>query len=188
MGDLVYIADHKSRAVGSLLSQHQRRPRIRSLIESLAEGAQANEDEGFDVLVSTTLTAAQGANLDEWGALVGEARGDLEDADYRVFISARIKVNNTTGTTDEILAIWALLVSPYIEIRHENYTPATFLLDVLRASPMSDARVRRVGAMMRDAKPAGVAMMLLESVPGYFGFDEDPDALPLDVGEYGRAI
>jgi hypothetical protein len=188
MGDLVYVPDHKARAVASLLSQHQRKPRIRSLVESLAEGAQSTEDEGFDVLISTTLSAAQGANLDQWGALVGEVRGDLADEDYRVFITARIRVNNSTGTTDEIIAIWSIVVAPFLEIRQRTIPPATFSLDTLRDTPMNDARAGRVGAMMRDVKPAGIAMMLIESTPGYFGFAEDPESLPWDVGQFSRAL
>ncbi len=191
-GDLVFVPDHKTRARAVLLSQYQGKPNIEALVEALALGAQMLEDQTFDVLISTTLTSASGHALDQWGALVGEVRGDLDDEDYRRFISARIKVNNSEGTTDELIEIWSLLVEPYIEIRHQNYQPATFELMVLRDSYMSDARARRVGQTMRAVKPAGIAMELVESIPGAFGFVEaagDPwFRQPLDIGLLARTI
>ena len=190
--DVVYIADHRARARAHLLSQYADKPRMRALVDALADGCQRCEDEAFDLLVSTTLTAAQGKHLDQWGAIVGEARGGLVDQDYRRFIQARILVNNCEGTTDEVLAIWSLLTEPYVEIEHLNYAPATFYLRVLRDAYMSDARAARVGTTMRAVKPAGVAMMLVESVPGAFGFAEAAGAptftLPLDVGLLCRSL
>lgn len=191
-GDLVFIPDHKAQARTRLLSQYHDKPNIEALVQSLATGTQMLEDQIFDLLISTTLTAAQGDALDQWGALVGEVRGSLGDEDYRRFIRARILVNNSEGTTDELLAIWSLLVEPFIEIRHYNYAPATFELMVLRDDYMTDERARRIGQTMRAVKPAGVAMMLLEAVPGSFGFLENVGppglALPLDVGPLARSI
>lgn len=192
MGDLVYTPDYKARAVANLLSQYQRAPRIKALVEALAQGVQDCEDEGFNVLMSTTLVAATGAQLDQWGDLVGEARGNLTDPDYRRFITARIRANNSQGTTDEIIAIWSLVVFPFIEIRHHNYPPATFELIVLRDDYLADEVAARVGTLLREVKPAGVAMMLIETIPGDAGFVEAAGSpwfrLPLDVGPLARTL
>ena len=130
--DLVYIPNHKEIAVGNLLQQFQNKPRLRALVQALALGVQTQEDEAFGLLVSTTLPASTGASLDQWGALVGEARGGLVDAEYRVMISARILANNFRGGTDQIQTIWKLVTAPQISIRFTLHPPACFSLAVLR--------------------------------------------------------
>ena len=187
-GDLVYIPDHKEVAVGNLLQQFQRKPRIKALVEALAFGVQTQEDEAFGLLISTTLDASSGDSLDQWGALVGESRGGLPDTDYRVMIEARILANNSTGTTDELLTIWQKITAPQTSFIFRIRPPACFSLTVERDTPLSDSMTTRVGNLMRAIKPAGVAMFLVEVLPGSFGFVENPDALPFDVGIFSRLL
>lgn len=187
-GNLVYIPDHKTIAVGNLLQELQRKPRVKALVEALASGVQRQEDDAFGFLVSTTLDGSSGAALDQWGALVGEDRGGLPDSDYRVMIEARILANNSTGTSDEILTIWQKITAPQTSFILRIHPPACFSLTVERDTPLSDSMVSRVGNLMRAIKPAGVAMFLVEVLPGSFGFAENPAAKPFDIGIFSRTL
>ena len=187
MGDAVYIPNHRAVAIARLLAQYKDKPRIVSIVRALAAGAQATEDDIFGLLVSTTFTAATNNDLDQWGALVGEDRAGLNDADYRRMIGARILANRSRGTRDELIKILQIVTAPSVVILTDVY-PACFQFVIRRADYMTAGHARRVGALMRSIKPAGVAMLLFEAADGYFGYDPDPDAEPLDVGQFSRLI
>ena len=161
MPDLVYTPDHRARALSDLVSAYRGRPRIEALVEALAGGAEAAEDETFGLLLSHTLTAAQGALLDQWGALVGEARQGLDDEDYRRFIRARLLANRSQGTVPELVAVFSIITEPGA-VRYHDHFPAGFRLTVYRPSPMSAQLRGRVRRMMYAIKPAGVGMTLAE--------------------------
>lgn len=169
----VLIPNHGDQMVARMPQQFHR-TRTLALIQALGVGIQCMEAEAFGVLTSTSLQVASGDALDQWGILVGERRGGLADDDFRVFIEARILVNKSNGSSDELIEIWLRITAPQISVRLETYTLASFSMWVLRSSPMGAARARRVGAFMREVKPAGASMFLVESVTGYFGFFDDP--------------
>lgn len=186
--DLVFVGDHPLRMSRRMLSQFWGQPNIDAFFKALGQSVQALEDEAFGVLISTTFTAAVGHDLDVWGALVGEPRGSFDDEDYRVFIQARQLANLSTGRRDEMIAIWQLVTAPYLDVRHTDHYPASIQFDVLRADPMSAEQLARAGQIMRAAKPGGVGIALIESITGYFGFDEDVDSEPYDIGLFSRAF
>lgn len=186
--DFVYEPAHVEVAIERMLSQWRSKPRISALVQALATGVQVAEDEIFEIHVSSQFAAASGDALDKWGEFVGEERGELDDADYRVFIQARILANNTITTTDELIAIWALITAPSLEIAHRTLSPLTYVMTVLRTDFMTDARSTRVSQLMATVRAGGIAHMLVESIPGYFGFDEDPDSLGYDLGIFSREL
>ncbi len=187
--DLVFQPDHVGVAVDErLLSQWRNKPRIRALTSALATGVQTAETEIFDVHVATQFDAASGADLDQWGEYVGEARDGLSDIDYRVFINAKVLANNTVGQTDELIRIFDLLTSPNFGVTHRALQPLTNVFQVVRSDFMGVDRARRVSQLMETIRPGGVAFFLIESSLGYFGFDEDPESLGLDIGTYSRQL
>jgi hypothetical protein len=195
--DLIYIPNHRDLAlIRDTLSQFHELPRIRSLVRALAAGVQSFEDEGFGILTSTTFTAAAGHDLDIWGAWLGESRGNLDDFAYRRILSAKILANRSDGSTGELATIFALLTEPstvtYIE------APMFFQFTAFRATSLTDDAAARAGRIMREIKPAGVGMKLIEAIEGYYGFVDDPSQGPrapqdpppesLDVGILARYI
>lgn len=184
---LVYVADWPARASKALLGLDWSKPRIVALAEALGEGSQALEDVTFDVLLSTRLEAASGSTLDLYGGIVGERRGPLGDEDYRRFIQARILTNITDSTIDEMIAIFALVTYPG-EVEYMPMYPAGGTLQVLRQSWLSDRMRRRIRRIMDDAKPAGVAIELIEALPGFFGFEGNEGAMGYDEGVYSRVL
>lgn len=64
----------------------------------------------YAVYLSRQLDKATGAQLDILGALVGQARGNFSDADYKPLIRARILVNRSDGTSRAITDIAAAMI------------------------------------------------------------------------------
>ena len=173
LGDLALIPDHAGLMLNRLPLQFHK-TRIIALVRALGLGIQLVESDNFGVWLSTQLTVAEGKSLDQWGSLVGERRGGLDDDDYRVFIDAKLLVLRSNGTPDELIEIFRRITAPQLSVRFDPLPLAGFMLLVLRESPMGDSRARRVGQFMRQAKPGAVQMALIESITGYFGFDDDP--------------
>src|SRR3569832_89859 len=120
---LVYIPDHRDRMLASLLSQWRGKPRIEALIRALSVGVQFLEDMTFDLLVSRTIEGASGAQLDQWGQLVGQARLNMEDAEYKSVIRVKIIANSSEGTTDDLIQVLQLACEP-CTVKHHECFPA----------------------------------------------------------------
>ena len=196
-GDLALIPNHRDIMRNNLPLQFHK-TRILALIDSLALGVQCMEADLFEVGFSTQLQNATGDSLDKWGALVGERRGGLGDTEYRVFIDAKLLVLIFKGSLDESIEIFRRITAPSISILADVLPLAGIILWVLRESSMSEERARRVSEFMELAHGGGIEIALVESVPGYFGFFDDPghpgveedagDSLGFDEGEYSRVL
>lgn len=177
---LVYEPDFRSRALRRLYIQWQDKPRLRSFVRALGRGTQALESEVFALITGRTIDTAFGAALDQWGELVGEPRGGLNDDEYRLMIEIRIFANRCRGTTDDLIYILQRTTAPST-VRHVTLYPAGGKLYVYRSEWMSDARSSRVGRLIRDVKPAGVACPVIECIPGHLGWDTGWTENGLDI-------
>lgn len=184
---LQHVPDWPDQGVDRLLRPWDR-PRIRALVQALGDGVQLQEEQTWDLLVSTGLDEATGHALDQWGELVGEQRGTLGDNDYRQFILARMLVNRSSGTVDELLQILDVCTTPNAGVWHQDNLPAGIYLVVDRQAFMSDPVRRRVARLMEDARPAGRHVSVIEALVGGFGFDADPGAEGYGVGPYSRLV
>lgn len=186
--ETTYIPNHEALAWRRLLSQDWMKPRIVALASAFGVTVQEAEDALFDLLTGRLLDDATGDVLDKWGALVGEDRGALGDADYRRFIQARILVNTGDSTPDELIAIWSIITGPNEHVRYMDMFPAGYHLHTVRQTPMADEVVARVRRMMDEARPAGVTHELIEALVHYMGFEGDEYALGFDEGLFAREI
>lgn len=185
---LIHVADHAEQAIARLPSRFRGRLRIEALVGALATGTQEVEDLAYALVADRLLDTASGDALDQYGRLVGEARNGLGDGDYRRFIQARMLANRSTGTVDELIAIWRLATGAEA-VRYEELAPLHLILEAERREPMSADVVRRVVRLMQDAKPAGRTLSLVEVIAGvWFGWDGDPDSTGYDDGEYSRTL
>lgn len=179
--------DHIGRAFRRLLSQYRSKPRIVAFVRALARAANVCEEELFSVLISFDIDNANRNRLEIWGSLVGEQRGGLTDDEYRRFIKARMLVNTSNGTPDELIRILETVTYPS-EVSYRDCFPACYMITALRGTPMSDIVARRVGRLMIQAKPAGIGCIVIEAVSPAFGFAGDADAGGYDEGLFSRTI
>ncbi len=185
--ETLYISDWVDRA-GARILVNWDKPRIRALVAALATGQQAREDEQFDLLLSVAIQDSTGDLLDKWGEAVGEQRLGLSDNEFRPFVLARMLANTCDGSIDKLIQLFRAATQPNVDVFYLSVFPAGFELNVVRPLPMSEAVSRRVARMMEDARPGGKHMTLIEAVPGYFGFEQNPDALGLNQGLLAQVI
>ena len=179
---IAYIPDHKDRAVAELLQQYRDDPNWCDIARAFGASAQLLEDQLFQLIVDRYLFAAKGAQLDQWGEVVGAQRQGLTDNDYRRVLLARIAANRSGGSPNELIAIFATLTAPSV-VRYTLIPPAHYYLTAERGSELSPEMRRAVARVMADANPAGIGYNLFEALPGPFGYD-GPPALGYDVGTY----
>lgn len=176
-----YQADHEGEGLGELLSQLQAKPKITALVAALLGPVQALEDNLSLLRLERLLSTALGAQLDQYGLLVGEARGSLLDATYRLFIQARILANLSEGNADRMIEVFRLIAGPQtagtaVEYRQVGTGPE-FSLTIHRAAALAADIEERVVAEMDDICPAGVGCKLVVASSGGFGafrFDSGP--------------
>ena len=162
---LIHETDHAGVAITRLKSQFIGCPSIEALVRALGAGVQALEEDIFTLIVARTLTASTGAQLDQWGSVVGEARGGLRDEAYRAMINVRALANRTGAFTDELIQIVQLLTEPSTVLELPMY-PAGTQFWVIRDTFMSARRRSRVSRTLQSTKGAGIAVRAVESGPG----------------------
>ena len=162
MSGLIYQPDQAAKLVELLRSQDQGQPRILALANGIGAGLQLFEDVNFDLLQSLIFENAAGAQLDIWGAIVGEDRGPLGDADYRRFILARILVNRCTGTPDELIRIYALIANGAArEMQVDGLGLPYYQMQAIAPMLPQPPLRRRIARTMAAVRPAGVASHVL---------------------------
>ena len=184
---LLLIPDHRDRMIGKIPSQFRQGPRWQAFMAAAGLGVQTMEDLFFDLIVSRTLPSSKGAQLDQWGDLVGEPRAGLPDDEYRPFISARIFANGATGTTDDFVFILLTTTEPST-VEHRQVFPACAAFEILRAEFMTEPRRRKVARLMEDVRPAGVCFQIVEASASPFGFLGAPTALGFNEGLFARIL
>ncbi len=97
-----------------------------------------------------------GASLDILGKVVGQPREGRDDAIYRTWVKARVKVNRSGGTGADLVSIFTALC-PGLSVRLEERPPATFVLHIEGgAAPTPTA----LASLLQLAKAAGVRGIL----------------------------
>ncbi len=181
------IEDHVAQALSRLFGYQADYTNLRGMISILAEPVQEIEYVLYSILTDTTLDVAAGANLDLWGALLGEARNGLEDDEYRRYILARAATRNSKGTPDEILNIIKVIAESPQDIRIFEF-PAEAKLEFAHSATMTTDQKRRVTLQTKQALPAGVNASIVQSPLNYFGFAGNPNARGFGVGRFGGRI
>lgn len=151
------ITDHADRAIARLLRQFQNAPRLTGYVRVLIGELQQVEDQLHKLLEAKVVDTAAGAQLDRLAALVGQARGALDDARLRTWVKARIRLNRSSGTGNDILQVFRLLVGEGVRLRLIEQFPAAL---VLRIHGTLSIDPRDAAAVLQRAKAAGVRALL----------------------------
>lgn len=102
------VIDHAAAAIDRLAQWAKSRPNVVGFLNAVNVSAQRLETVFQDLIVKRTLDNATAAQLDTIGDIVGQKRGGDNDTVYRQRIRARIKLNRSSGTAPEILAVMRL--------------------------------------------------------------------------------
>lgn len=159
-GALVHARDIEGDAAGHVLQQYRdaTAPGVIEEVETNVSEVQVLEDALWSILDDTGIDSPTtvGANLDRLGKIVGQPRAGLSDSDYLLWLTARILVNRSSGSIDDILAIF-MLINPGAAITFVEQFPAAFALKVngiVVQAPAIQA------AILKVARKAGVGGIL----------------------------
>lgn len=190
---LVYKPDYNDTAYLYMRGQDRNKQGWYSCFQATAQICQMVEDCIFDLVEGMQLDYASDAMLDRWGAIVGQQRYGMVDADYRNTIQARIKVNNCECRIDQITEITSILTggSGWITSDSPMIYSVNFIVQNI-SSNMQRVIIRN----LFDTKPAGVKLLIRQGAPSalvladYTGNLETPDGYitRLDLGIMGDLL
>ncbi len=112
MSDIPKIDDYVTEGLDLLREQWKGKENLSAAIASLIAGDQELEDVFFQLCNERLdLDVAVGEQLDQYGAIVGQARLNFDDDFYRILIRARIGINISNGEPERIIETAKLLTS-----------------------------------------------------------------------------
>ena len=155
-----------------------RQPLFSALLGTYLAQVQLLEDSAWDVYIGTMLPAASGDALDMIGELVGEARKGRDDALYRLWIAARVRLSTSSGRPRDIYAIIRAVVPASMPISLSEYFPGDFMIDLLGA--VDGQMALEIATILHESNAAGVRVevLLALSPPGETFTLTDTSAAP----------
>ncbi len=177
---LAKITTHAADAVARLLEQFRTGTTMPALVRAFANQAQAAEDALWGVLVLRRLSNATGAQLDVLGRVLGQPREGRADANYVLWLRARMLLNLGSGRPEDLLAIFSAVVQGSTGLQLEEQFPASIVLRIGSASTVDPAQA---AAILQLAKAGGVKAVL-ESATSIdtTSFAMDPNGAGFDDG------
>jgi hypothetical protein len=178
--------NHVEEGISNFISQFRKQPTIVALASVYLRQIQDIENALSDLLTETNLNNAVGVHLDNIGALVGEPRSGRNDSQYRIAISARILLNISNGTIEDVIAIAAAAAGVPVTIEIIEHFPASFTARIVEPIDPAITDTDRVAEIIASGRPAGVGGHLdfFEGTGTPFQFD-GPAGSGFDQGEYG---
>lgn len=159
--------DHIQAALDRLALQFQDRPNFVQLLTELAvqcNGLEIVYGEQFPLL--PVIATGTGIQLDVIGRIVGEPRGGFDDPTYRLHLVAKIYLNRSSGTPDQIYALFTALLGSIDGLSLTEEPPAAFTIHANGAA-LDQTTADYLLQILHRAKGAGIdARLNWSTVPG----------------------
>jgi hypothetical protein len=128
---LTQKTDHVSEALDNSIDFFKNKPKFAAFMTALVNQIQDIEDVSFELFLNRWLDTAVGVQLDGLGDIVGESRQGRGDDDYRLAIKARIQINFSNATPEDIYAALVNFNDRIYEFI--DVYPATFMIRLVDA-------------------------------------------------------
>lgn len=175
---------HIDEGLDNLIAQFEDSPRIASLLTTFLDQIQQLEDAFSEILTETTVEASTGQQLDALGSIVGEPRSGRNDLQYSTALRARLILNVSEGTPENIIALIRAIAGDVTVQVFESY-PASFLATIVDPIDPTEVDVTQIGSLVASGRPAGVEGVLTFGVIPAFRYDAGPG---FDEGKYGGSV
>ena len=180
MYNLQKIIDHADQGIAKFLEQFKDKANLEALARSYLNRIQELENAIWEVINIRGIEESEGVGLDAIGRIVGRPRLALVDADYRIALRAQIRINRSSGTPEDMLAVTGLSIPAGNDCEYGEAYPATEIISVLGQSTFN--LLVLLDNLIR-AKTGGVKLFL-EYSPGPDGETflwSDDDSEPDDT-------
>lgn len=199
---IAQITDHVARALAILPSQFADATKLRALLTALTAQVQLLDDDAWACIEDRMLDTAEGAQLDQYGKVLGQPRDGLADDDYRALLGIRILANRSNGQADAILRVVAgLLGSDRLSdggqgVFYRTLPPGAYELWWVSddaADPLDTGadRLALIRKILDEITPSGVSWSATDASSSAFQFTNlagDGPVLGLDEGGLGRRV
>lgn len=169
-------------ALGRLVEQFKGKENLIALLTTYTTETQSLQTVLLSLLDIVKVNSAEGVQLEGIGSIVGEERFGRDDAPYRLAILARIRLNLSRGTTEDVIGLIRALAGNVV-VKMQEFWPASFVAEVLDAVDPATLDLIVIGLLVSDGKAAGVG--------GGVHFHSDPvfryDTVDLGFDEGGYA-
>lgn len=150
--------DHEG-AVRRFIEQFKNKPDLEALTRSYLRQLQDVEDALFEIILERNIDDAIGVQLSIIADIVGQPKTTSDDERFRTAIRARIAINLSDGTGEDVIKVALLLLQEFaetFELRDEP--PAQLRVSVLDPLQSTDADLLHLLLEATDA--GGVRLML----------------------------
>ena len=155
MSKLLPPIDHITQGLARTISQYRGKAQFNILTACYLQQIQYLEDEIHRVVAAWDLDTATGFRLRILGSLVGQPNISADDEVQRLFIKARVRVNQSRGRIPDLLAVADLLIPGY-----QYYELSQYVWFDVKASGMTYPKSDAIHKMLKAAAPAGVRVGL----------------------------
>jgi hypothetical protein len=189
MANAYHFPDHVIAALALILEQDKTRERFKKLVSIAVTPLQDVEDVLWEIHEGRNIDSAEGVQLDQLGAIVGEFRQGRSDDVYRLWIRARGYANRAAGRPDDFLFILRLLLEPDATI--EWVQLPTRDAEAYVTVTNTDIDLTQVLEILQLVKPAGVALFFEGSAyppEDTFAFAGPTAGAGFDVGHFSGIV
>ncbi len=147
------VTIHEHKAPARLIERWKNKDNFRALQRTYLPEIREVENALWLVWVSRFVDYAADEQLDLLGRIVGERRQGRTDPNYRLRIKARILINKSFGTADDILGMLGVIESA--QARITEFEPASFRVDF--DGPLQGvASLTEIAGLVSEARAAGI--------------------------------
>lgn len=160
--DLIVVpvtTPHIQKALALLIEQYKGLPNIEAFLVAFATETQAVLDAANQLKSLTSIDDSQGVNLDNIGVRLGESRQSFDDVVYRLHLKARILLNRSSGTIEDILGLFEALLGNTVTLLLQEYFPAGLWL-TLQGAATDPTLAPYLVNFLRAGKVGGVRPIL----------------------------
>jgi hypothetical protein len=128
--DITQSPDHADRGVAKFLEQFKNDPGLDAVTRSYLNRVQELENAIWEVILIRGIDLSEGVGLDVIGRVVGRARLGLIDSDYRIALRAQIRINRSSGTPEDLIAVAVLSMPAGFTFSYDEFPTATIVVHV----------------------------------------------------------
>jgi hypothetical protein len=184
MAEITKITNYKERAILRLIEQYKEKPILKDILDAFSEEVQEAENAINSSFGKLDIDNNSNNQLDKIGDIVGERRSGKDDTSYRLAIKARIAINTSTGTAEEIISIFKLFTGA-TKVQYFDLYPAAIQIMGNVPIPVEIEDVLRFA--IESSLVAGVRLELIGSFDDTeaFEFAETDGTFGLGFGDEG---
>lgn len=109
MADIVQNSQIINDGLDLVISQLRDKEKFEALLSAFLDSLQTAENDIFQIRGVQKLDNASSDMLDKWGEIVGQSRQGRTDEEYLIAIKAKIAINVSKGTIEEVASIFNML-------------------------------------------------------------------------------